>query len=65
MLKKSEPDSRVVVEGMSKSLTKKIMYNFLREARSAPNTQVDLEKFVNTFMGSGNVPRDSDEETEE
>ncbi|MEE9116182.1 MAG: glutamyl-tRNA reductase, partial [Thermoplasmata archaeon] len=65
MLEKSEPDSRVVVEGMSKSLTKKIMYNFLREARSAPNTQVDMEKFVNTFMGSGNVPRDPDEETEE
>ena len=65
MLENSESDTKSVVEVMSKSLTKKIMHNFLMEARSTPSTRVDMEKFVNTFMGNGNVPRDSDEETEE
>jgi glutamyl-tRNA reductase len=65
MLENSEPDAKIVVESMSKSLTKKIMHNFLMEARSTPDTRVDMEKFVDTFMGNGNVPRDSDEETEE
>ncbi|MFQ5906854.1 MAG: glutamyl-tRNA reductase, partial [bacterium] len=65
MLGNTEPEVRDIMEGMSKSLTKKIMHNFLSEARSYPNPPVDMEKFVNTFMGNGNVPRDSNEETEE
>jgi glutamyl-tRNA reductase len=65
MLDDTEPDAKLVVESMSKSLTKKIMHNFLMEARSTPHMRVDMEKFADTFMGNGHVPRDSDEETEE
>jgi glutamyl-tRNA reductase len=50
-----------VMDGLSKSLMKKLMHNFMMEARKNPMVAMDMEKFVNIFMGNGNVPKDKDE----
>ncbi|MFQ5883526.1 MAG: glutamyl-tRNA reductase [Thermoplasmata archaeon] len=61
----TEPEVRDTVECLSKSLTKKIMHNFLTKARTYSIAPVDLEKFVAIFMGSGNVPGHPNEKIEE
>ncbi|MCJ2563077.1 MAG: glutamyl-tRNA reductase [Candidatus Thermoplasmatota archaeon] len=60
-----EPEVRSTVESLSKSLTKKIMHNFLTQVRSSPMAPVDMEKFVTIFMGRENVSQDPNETIEE
>jgi glutamyl-tRNA reductase len=65
MLETPDPKVTEIMDGLSRSLTKKIMHNFLLEARNNPGMALEIEKFVNTFTGNGNVPEREDEKTEE
>ena len=51
-----EPKIKQVLEGLSKSLMKKLMHNFLSQVRENPLDAEELEKFTNLFMGSSNLP---------
>jgi glutamyl-tRNA reductase len=63
LLGECDPDVEEVMDGLSKSLMKKLMHNFMLEARKNPMVAMDMEKFVNIFMGNGNVPKDKNEKT--
>lgn len=54
MLGAAEPRTQDVIEDLSRSLVKRIMHNFLMGVRSSPTTDMDIERFVEIFMGNGN-----------
>jgi glutamyl-tRNA reductase len=61
LLRKCDPEILEVMEGLSKSLMKKVLHNFIMEARENPNVAMDIEKFVNIFLGNGDVSKDENE----
>jgi glutamyl-tRNA reductase len=65
MLGESEADVEEVIHALSKSLTKKIMHNFMNGIRSDPFTSREMEKFVNVFMGDEHVSKHKVEKIEE
>ncbi len=64
MMGKNDPRIEEIIQGLSKSLTKKIMYNFFSGMRKTPVNQEELETFMKIFMGNGNVSGNKDEKTE-
>lgn len=61
LLRKCDPEILEVMEGLSKSLMKKVLHNFIMEARGNPMVSMDIEKFVNIFLGNGHVSEDKNE----
>lgn len=61
LLDECDPEVAEVMDGLSKSLMKKLMHNFMMEVRENPMVAMDMEKFVTIFMGSQNVPKDKNE----
>jgi glutamyl-tRNA reductase len=61
LLGECNPEVADVMDTLSKSLMKKLMHNFMMEARKNPMVAMDMEKFVNIFMGNGDVPKDKNE----
>jgi glutamyl-tRNA reductase len=61
LLRKCDPEILDVMEGLSKSLMKKVLHNFILEARENPTIAMDIEKFVNIFLGNGDVSKDKNE----
>jgi glutamyl-tRNA reductase len=61
LLRKCDPEVLDVMEGLSKSLMKKVLHNFIMEARGNPNITMDMEKFVNIFLGNGHVSKNKNE----
>jgi glutamyl-tRNA reductase len=61
LLRKCDPEILDVMEGLSKSLMKKVLHNFIMEARENPTIAMDIEKFVNIFLGNGDVSKDKNE----
>lgn len=61
-----EPDARTeeIIIGLTRSLTKKIMYNLFAGMRTTPVTHGELERFTAIFTGNGNVSANKDEKTE-
>ena len=61
-----EPDQRTeeIITGLTRSLTKKIMYNLFAGMRTTPVTHGELENFTAIFMGNGHVSGNKDEKTE-
>ncbi|MHA2326222.1 MAG: glutamyl-tRNA reductase, partial [Promethearchaeota archaeon] len=47
-----EPKIKQILEGLSKSLMKKLMHNFLLQVRENPLDERELEKFTKLFIGS-------------
>jgi glutamyl-tRNA reductase len=58
LLRKCDPEVLEVMEGLSKALMKKVLHNFIMEARENPMVAMDIEKFVNIFLGNGHVSED-------
>ena len=46
-----EPKVKQVLEGLSKSLIKKLMHNFLSEIRTNPYSEEEMKKLTEIFMG--------------
>ncbi len=65
MLDGADPRTAEIIEDLSKSLTKKILHNFMTEIRSNPATADEMDRFLNIFMGNGHVSRHPNEKTEE
>jgi glutamyl-tRNA reductase len=61
LLGECDPEVIVVMDGLSKSLMKKLMHNFIMEAKGNPMVAIDMEKFANIFMGNGNVSNNKNE----
>lgn len=61
-----EPDPRTeeIITGLTKSLTKKIMYNLFAGMRTTPVTHGELENFTTIFMGNGHVSGNTTKKTE-
>ena len=64
MIGEHDPRIEEIIRGLSRSLTKKIMYNFFVGVRETPITQEELERFISIFMGNGNVSGNKIEKTE-
>ena len=54
MLGNVKPEAEMVIEGLSKSLTKKVMHNFLLSLKSIPASPEEVERLVTLFTSNGN-----------
>ncbi len=59
MLGDIEPKTQMVIEGLSKSLTKKMMHNFLLSFKSNHVSTEEVEKLVNLFTNNENERQNS------
>jgi glutamyl-tRNA reductase len=64
MMGDPDPRTEEIVTGLTKSLTKKIMYNLFAGMRTTPVTHGELENFTAIFMGNGHVSGNKNEKTE-
>jgi glutamyl-tRNA reductase len=55
MLDPEDHKTKLILEGLSKTLTKKIMHNFMSEIRTTRTTSSEMEHFIKIFMGNQNV----------
>ena len=62
MLGNVKPEAETVIEGLSKSLTKKVMHNFLLSLKSIPASPDEVERLVTLFTSNGNERTKSKEE---
>jgi glutamyl-tRNA reductase len=63
MLDDKDHKTKMVLEGLSKTLTKKIMHNFMSEIRTKNTSSSEMERFIKIFMGNLNVSQDKNEKT--
>jgi len=61
MIDSPDPKVQEVMEGLSVSLTKKVMHNFLTGIRSDPAAAGEMERFIGIFLGNDNVSEGKDE----
>ncbi len=61
LLDNSNHSAQILMEGLSKSLTKKIMHNFMTNVRSSGASSTDMERFLTIFTGEKHVPKYKDE----
>ncbi len=54
MLGDTEPKVQKIIEGLSTSLTKKIMHNFLLSLKSHSTSTKEVERLINLFKNKGN-----------
>ncbi|NOQ54614.1 MAG: glutamyl-tRNA reductase [Thermoplasmata archaeon] len=59
MLGELEPQTEMVMEGLSKSLMKKFMHNFMTALREYPGDSEEMKSFVHIFIGSNLQPEDA------
>ncbi len=59
MLGELEPQTEMVMEGLSKSLMKKFMHNFMTALREYPGDSEEMKSFVHIFIGSHLQPEDA------
>jgi glutamyl-tRNA reductase len=59
MLGNIKPEAQTVIDGLSKSLTKKVMHNFLLSLKSIPASPEEVERLVNLFTSNGNETKNS------
>jgi glutamyl-tRNA reductase len=58
MLGELDPKTEIVVDGLSKSLMKKFMHNFMSALREYPGDSEEMKSFVHIFIGSNLQPED-------
>ena len=54
MLGEVDEKIQVIVDGLSKSIMKKTMHNFIQSLKSNPSSADDVEKLINLFTSNGN-----------
>ena len=59
MLGELQPETEMVMEGLSKSLMKKFMHNFMNALREYPGDSEEMKSFVHIFIGSHLQPEDA------
>ena len=67
-VKMVDPDdekTKLILEGLSKTLSKKIMHNFMSEIRTSQTSSSEMERFVKIFLGDDYVSHIKDETIEE
>jgi len=53
-----------VINDLTRSLTRKILHNFMTEIKSNPATAREMDRFLEIFMGNGHVPGHPNEKAE-
>jgi glutamyl-tRNA reductase len=53
-LETDDPNVKEVIDGLSRSLMKKILHNLLKEVKDNPATSEELERFFGVFTGNNN-----------
>jgi glutamyl-tRNA reductase len=60
MLEDPDPNVRSVMDGLTKSLVRKVMHNFILALKDYPGDSEEIKNFVNIFLGNHNFKLDSD-----